>query len=63
MQKNANPTARISVKLVSEVAGTVAAGVAKAYAEHILIQVPTVEPGLAADIHQTRRLAVGTWFS
>ena len=36
--KNANPTARISVKLVSEVGvGTVAAGVAKAYAEHILI--------------------------
>ncbi len=36
--KNANPTARISVKLVSEVGvGTVAAGVAKAHADHILI--------------------------
>jgi glutamate synthase (NADPH/NADH) large chain len=36
--KNANPSARISVKLVSEVGvGTVAAGVAKAHAEHILI--------------------------
>ena len=36
--KNANPSARISVKLVSEVGvGTVAAGVAKAYADHILI--------------------------
>ncbi len=36
--KNANPTARISVKLVSEVGvGTIAAGVAKAYADHILI--------------------------
>lgn len=36
--KNANPRARISVKLVSEVGvGTVAAGVAKAHAEHILI--------------------------
>jgi glutamate synthase (NADPH) large chain len=36
--KNINPTARISVKLVSEVGvGTVAAGVAKAHADHILI--------------------------
>lgn len=36
--KNANPTARISVKLVSAGGvGTVAAGVAKAHAEHILI--------------------------
>ncbi len=36
--KNANPEARISVKLVSEVGvGTVAAGVAKGGAEHILI--------------------------
>ncbi len=36
--KNANPEARISVKLVSEVGvGTVAAGVAKARADHILI--------------------------
>ena len=36
--KNANPSARISVKLVSEAGvGTVAAGVTKAHAEHILI--------------------------
>ena len=36
--KNANPSARISVKLVSEVGvGTVASGVAKGYADHILI--------------------------
>lgn len=36
--KNINPSARISVKLVSEVGvGTVAAGVAKAHADHILI--------------------------
>ncbi len=36
--KNANPQARISVKLVSEVGvGTVASGVAKGYADHILI--------------------------
>ncbi|MGN6546018.1 MAG: glutamate synthase-related protein, partial [Aureliella sp.] len=36
--KNANPTARISVKLVSEVGvGVVASGVSKAHAEHIVI--------------------------
>ncbi|RMF98694.1 MAG: glutamate synthase large subunit, partial [Gammaproteobacteria bacterium] len=36
--KNSNPAARISVKLVSEVGvGTIAAGVAKAHADHILI--------------------------
>ncbi len=36
--KNSNPKARISVKLVAEVGvGTVAAGVAKAHADHILI--------------------------
>ncbi len=36
--KNANPSARVSVKLVSEVGvGTVASGVAKAHADHILI--------------------------
>ncbi len=36
--KNVNPTSRVSVKLVSEVGvGTVAAGVAKAHADHILV--------------------------
>ncbi len=36
--KNANPKARVSVKLVSEVGvGTIAAGVVKAHADHILI--------------------------
>lgn len=36
--KNANPSARISVKLVSEVGvGVVASGVSKAHAEHIVI--------------------------
>ena len=36
--KNANPDARVSVKLVSEVGvGTIAAGVSKAKADHILI--------------------------
>jgi glutamate synthase (NADPH/NADH) large chain len=36
--KNSNPSARVSVKLVAEVGvGTVAAGVAKGFADHILI--------------------------
>jgi glutamate synthase (NADPH) large chain len=36
--KNVNPQARISVKLVSEVGvGTIAAGVSKAHADHVLI--------------------------
>jgi glutamate synthase (NADPH/NADH) large chain len=36
--KNSNPSARVSVKLVSEVGvGTIAAGVSKAYADHIVI--------------------------
>src|SRR5205823_2065899 len=36
--KNSNPAARVSVKLVSEVGvGTIAAGVAKAKADHVLI--------------------------
>jgi glutamate synthase (NADPH/NADH) large chain len=36
--KNSNPSARISVKLVSEVGvGTIAAGVTKAHADHIVI--------------------------
>ena len=36
--KNANPSARVSVKLVAEVGvGTVAAGVAKAHSDHIVI--------------------------
>ncbi len=36
--KNSNPSARVSVKLVSEVGiGTVAAGVSKAHADHILV--------------------------
>ena len=36
--KNSNPSARISVKLVSEIGvGTIASGVAKAYSDHIVI--------------------------
>ena len=39
--KNVNPRARISVKLVSEIGvGTIAAGVAKAYADHVTIAGP-----------------------
>src|SRR5207247_10525349 len=37
--KNVNPRARISVKLVAEVGvGTIAAGVSKAHADHVLIR-------------------------
>ena len=36
--KNSNPSARVSVKLVSEMGvGTIAAGVAKGFADHILV--------------------------
>ena len=36
--KNVNPEARISVKLVSEIGvGTIAAGVSKAYSDHVTI--------------------------
>ena len=36
--KNINPTARVSVKLVAEIGvGTIAAGVSKAHADHVLI--------------------------
>jgi glutamate synthase (NADPH/NADH) large chain len=36
--KNSNPSARVSVKLVSEIGvGTIAAGVVKAHADHVLI--------------------------
>ena len=43
--KNSNPKARVSVKLVSEVGvGTIAAGVAKAHADHILISGDAAAP-------------------
>ena len=59
--KNSNPSARVSVKLVSEVGvGTIAAGVAKGFADHILISGDTGGTGaFAADEHQARRAAVG----
>ena len=60
--KNGNPAARVSVKLVCEVGvGTIAAGVAKAHADHILISGDTGGTGrFAAHQHQARRPAVGT---
>ena len=59
--KNANRDARVSVKLVAEVGvGTVAAGVAKAHADVILISGHDGGTGrLAADLDQARGRAVG----
>ena len=59
--KNVNPAARISVKLVSEVGvGTVAAGVAKARADHVTISGFEGGTGASpADLADPRRLAVG----
>ena len=59
--KNVNPQARVSVKLVSEVGvGTVAAGVAKAKADHILISGDSGGTGASApDEHQVRRHPMG----
>ena len=57
----ANPEARVSVKLVAEVGvGTVAAGVAKANADHVLISGPRRRHGrLAALVDPVRRRPVG----
>ena len=59
--KNANPQARIHVKLVAEVGvGTVAAGVSKAHADVVLISGHDGGTGAApADLAQARRRAVG----
>ena len=59
--KNANPRARIHVKLVAEAGvGTVAAGVAKAHADVVLICRPRRRHRrVAAHEHQARRRAVG----
>ena len=59
--KNVNPGARISVKLVSEVGvGTVAAGVAKARADHVTISGFEGGTGASpADLADPRRLALG----
>ena len=60
--KNANPLARIHVKLVAEVGvGTVAAGVAKAHADVVLISGHDGGTGASPlTAHQARRRAVGT---
>ncbi len=59
--KNANPAARIHVKLVAEVGvGTVAAGVSKAHADVVLISGPRRRHRRQpADLAQARRRAVG----
>ena len=59
--KNANPQASISVKLVSEVGvGTVAAGVAKAKADHVTISGHDGGTGASpVVVDQARRHAVG----
>ena len=60
--KNVNPAARISVKLVAEVGvGTVAAGVAKAHADVVLISgLRRRHRRFAAHFAQTRRHSLGT---
>ena len=59
--KNANPAARVHVKLVAEVGvGTVAAGVAKAHADVVLISGHDGGTGASpADLAQARRRALG----
>ena len=50
--KNVNPSARVSVKLVSEIGvGTVAAGVSKAYADHVTISGNDGGTGLVQSHH------------
>ena len=59
--KTVNPRARVGVKLVSETGvGTVAAGVAKAYADYVLIAGHNGGTGASPlSLHQARRLALG----
>ena len=59
--KNSNPRARVHVKLVAQVGvGTVAAGVAKARSDVVLISGPRRRHRrFAADVDQARRRAVG----
>ena len=58
--KTVNPRARVGVKLVAESGvGTVAAGVAKAYADYVLIAGHNGDRRVAALLHQARRLALG----
>ena len=58
--KNANPHARIHVKLVAEVGvGTVAAGVSKAHADVVLISGHDGGTGASPHVAQARRRALG----
>ena len=59
--KTVNPRARVGVKLVAESGvGTVAAGVAKAYADYVLIAGHNGGTGASPlSLHQARRLALG----
>jgi len=62
--KNVNPYARISVKLVAEVGvGTIAAGVAKAHADHILISGLKVVRGRHRCRPSSTRASRGSWAS
>ena len=63
--KNANRDARISVKLVAEVGvGTIAAGVAKAHADVVLISgARRRHRRIAADVADARRACRGSWAS
>ena len=61
--KNVNPQARIAVKLVAEVGvGTVAAGVAKAHADVVLISGDSGGTGASpVEFDQACRNSMGTW--
>lgn len=62
--KNANPQARIHVKLVSEVGvGTVAAGVSKAHADVVLISGHDGGTGAPRSRRSSTRAAPGSWAS
>ena len=55
---------RVGVKLVAEAGvGTIAAGVAKAYADYVLISGHDGDRRLAALLDQEHRLALGAWLS
>ncbi len=60
--KNVNPRARISVKLVAEVGvGTVAAGVAKAHADVVLICGDAAAPALRRSAPSSTPASPGNW--
>ncbi len=61
--KSANPKARVHVKLVAEVGvGTVAAGVAKAHSDVVLISGPRRrDRGHPAHLAEARRASPGSW--